>query len=534
VLRRSVTAGAIAVVVTTAILSGSGVGSSAVRVRGARSIPAGLAAAIHARFGAGAIQLSRAAARDTEGPLFGFSVAVSADGTTAIVGAPAVNREAGAAYVFHASDAGSWSSSDTPTATLTPASGPKEVFGYNVALSGDGTTAFVGAPAAGGSNDSPGAIHVFHVSAEDAWTSSSTPAATLTAAGSLNLGYAPFAVSSDGTTLIAGAPYYNDSAGGAYVFHVSSEAAWVSSSTPTAVLTVPSESGSDIYVGGSVAISGDGATALLGDAGNPDVGGPGGGAYVYHVSAEDAWTSSAPPLGRLSDDNSGLEYLGAELALSSDGSVALLTGFGAADVFHTAGAASWASASTPTATLTGPYGDFVGGLVALSSDGTNALVTGNAGERAASFIFRVADEGGWASTSTPTAILTNSAEPRSRFGGEFGVLSGDGETALTGNPFLKADTGAADVFHVSDASSWVTSSTPTAVLTDASLARCVVAKLKGLTVSAARSRLVALDCRLGKVRRVHSKAKKGRVVSQSRRSGSRLPVGTKVAVKVAK
>ena len=44
-------------------------------------------------------------------PQMGTSVAVSADGTTALVAAPGVAKETGAVYVFHAAGAGSWTSS---------------------------------------------------------------------------------------------------------------------------------------------------------------------------------------------------------------------------------------------------------------------------------------------------------------------------------------------------------------------------------------------------------------------------------------
>src|SRR5213595_3085344 len=111
-----VLASAIAVVATAAILTGSGLGSSGAAVLDTRGIPAGLADAIHARFGAGPITPGLASRATTEGPYFGWSVALSADGTTALVGAPGVGGNRGAAYVFHASDAGSWSSAATPTA----------------------------------------------------------------------------------------------------------------------------------------------------------------------------------------------------------------------------------------------------------------------------------------------------------------------------------------------------------------------------------------------------------------------------------
>jgi hypothetical protein len=544
-----VTASAIAVVLTAALLSGSGVGSSAAAVRGASWIPGGLADAIHARLGAGTIGSSSASHAQVGPANLGFSVALSADGTIALVGAPHVHRNVGAAYIFHASDAGSWSSSATPVAALThPTTPSKGQLGFDVALSADGTTAFVGAPGAFGQSSSAGAIYVFRASAEDAWASSSTPTATLTKSDALLMGYV-LAVSPDGTTLVAGAPDYNSQAGGAYVFHVSSEGAWASTSTPTATLSNAGESSSDNAVGISVAISGDGTSALLSDALNPG----GGGAYVYHVAAADAWTSLSTPTAILSDANSGADdYLGVGLALSGDGTVAFLgapwagrtPGVGYVDVFHTAAEAAWASTSTPTATLTkagSPAGDYFGFAVKVSSDGTTALVPAprphaKRGAAYVSYIFRVSGEGAWASSSAPTATLTGS---RGRNGDSYdlprdgGALSADGATALVGAPGFRFGTGAANIFNASAASSWASTSTDT-TLTDSALIDCIVPKLKGLTVVKAKAALKAGSCRLGKVKKVQSKGKKGRVIAQSPQRGSRLPAGAKVAVKIKK
>jgi len=65
--------------------------------------------------------------------------------------------------------------------------------------------------------------------------------------------------------------------------------------------------------------------------------------------------------------------------------------------------------------------------------------------------------------------------------------------------------------------------------------RCVVPSLRGRTVQQARRVLVARKCRLGGVTLVYSsKAKRGRVVAQSRRSGRVLPGGTKVKLLVSR
>jgi hypothetical protein len=543
---------AFVVAAMAALLPASGLGSSAAPGRAAAWLPAGLTHAIHARLGAGTIG-SGAPSGAQAGPAnFGFSVALSADGTTALVGAPHVRHDVGAAYIFHASDAGSWSSSATPVAALTHPTSSTGHVGFDVALSADGTTAFVGAPGSLGQSSSAGAIYVFQASAEDAWASSSTPTATLTASGALLLGYV-LATSPDGTTLVAGAPFADAQAGGGYVFHVPSEGAWASTSTPTATLSNAGESQNDSAVGLSVAISGDGTTVLLSDAVNPS----GGGAYVYHVAAEDAWTSLPTPTAILSDASSTAgDYLGVGLALSGDGTVAFLgapslgdnshyPGLGYVDVFHASTEAAWASTSTPTATLTtagSSPGDELGFTVKVSSDGTTALVNApnpyaKRGAAYASYIFQVSGEGAWASSSAPTATLTGS---HGRTGDSYdvprdgGALSADGATALVAAPGSRFGTGATDVFHVSDAASWASSSTPTAVLTDSALVDCVVPKLKGLKVAAAKAALTARSCRLGKVSRLHAKGKRGRVVSQNRIPGARLPAGAKVAVKIKK
>ncbi|MGH3009130.1 MAG: PASTA domain-containing protein [Gaiellaceae bacterium] len=64
---------------------------------------------------------------------------------------------------------------------------------------------------------------------------------------------------------------------------------------------------------------------------------------------------------------------------------------------------------------------------------------------------------------------------------------------------------------------------------------CIVPKLKGKSLSAARSALTKAHCRLGKVtKKFSSSAKKGRVISQKPSPGKHLAKGAKVAVAVSK
>lgn len=85
---------------------------------------------------------------------FGSSVALSAGGRTALVGTSSLNGVAGAVYVF-TRRGGTWSQTGELTASG-PASGNQ--FGTSVALSAGGSTALVGAI---GYNSYAGAGYVF-------------------------------------------------------------------------------------------------------------------------------------------------------------------------------------------------------------------------------------------------------------------------------------------------------------------------------------------------------------------------------------
>jgi hypothetical protein len=100
------------------------------------------------RRGAGAWQESQILAPpDVDSGLFGGAIALSADGATAVIGAryhscANLSPQCGRAYVFTNNGSGwAW------TATLVPShEEPGADFGFSVALSADGSTALVGAP----------------------------------------------------------------------------------------------------------------------------------------------------------------------------------------------------------------------------------------------------------------------------------------------------------------------------------------------------------------------------------------------------
>ena len=66
--------------------------------------------------------------------------------------------------------------------------------------------------------------------------------------------------------------------------------------------------------------------------------------------------------------------------------------------------------------------------------------------------------------------------------------------------------------------------------------RCVVPKVIGLKLAAARKRIARARCAVGTVRRVHvrSARKVGRVIAQSPKAGTRRPAGTRVSLAVGR
>lgn len=375
---------------------------------------------------------------------FGVSVALSADGTTALVGAVGVDNDAGAAYVYHVSTAGSWATSAEPTATLTDSSA--DYFGYAVALSADGTTALVGAYETEGG---AGAAYVYHVSSESSWSSSASPAATLSnsADPSGHLGYA-VALSADGTTALLGEAGTSGK-GAAVVYHAASETSWSSATSPAATLS--DSSASDF--GCAVALSEDGTTALVGAYGAGDGAGA---AYVFHVSSAASWSSSSSPAAALSNATSSqYDFAGYSVALSADGTTALLGTYesegprGEAYLFHVASPTSWSSSSSPTATLTdsaSTSGYDFGYSVALSAGGTTALIDAPAvdtgGDIPAAYVYQVASEDSWSTTSTPTAALSHDEYSS----GTSVALAADAATAVVGLAHEENNVGAAFVF----------------------------------------------------------------------------------------
>jgi hypothetical protein len=293
---------------------------------------------------------------------FGHSVALSADGNTAIVGAPTDHSEDGAAWVFTRTD-GEWSRHGAELSGGAAESGIGR-FGADVALSADGNTALVGAP---GNQAHHGAAWVFTRSGSS-WTQPGvevTGGPEVRGAGGFGCSVA---LSADGGTALVGARF--DATGGAAWVFTREGSRWEQQGRK---LTGGGEVGEGRF-GDSVALSAFGNTALIG--GPADAEGAGA-AWVFTRAADSTWEQQGSKL--TAGDELGEGHFGSSVALSGDGEVALIGAprdaqAGAVRVFARSGA-TWAQQAP---TLDSPSEltakDRFGASVALSSAGATALI----------------------------------------------------------------------------------------------------------------------------------------------------------------
>jgi hypothetical protein len=234
---------------------------------------------------------------------FGKSVALSSDGTTALIGDPSASSQRGAAWVFVLAG-GTW----TRQAALVSYEGRFAHFGRSVALSGDGNTALIGGP---GDSNYTGAAWTFTRS-DATWTQQ---ARKLTGANEVGAGHfgKSVALSADGDTALVGGQDDNEERGAAWTFTRSDGAAF----TQPGAKIEPAAGLGEGHFGSGVALSGDGGLALIGA---PRASAGLGSVAVLERSGS-SWTE-LPALG--GTETVGRGWSGASVALSSDGEVAAI------------------------------------------------------------------------------------------------------------------------------------------------------------------------------------------------------------------
>jgi hypothetical protein len=352
---------------------------------------------------------------------FGAAIALSANGNTALIGAPG-NGERGGVWVF-ARAHGRWRQQGARLIAFCHpdrrvCSGPNGTgldgyaFGESVALSASGSVALIGAPGGIGG--------VFAFARSSGRWSQLGPKLI----GSCNPARPGGCTGPNGT----GEGYAGVNTG---------------------------------EFGTGVALSADGRTAVVGAGGDVDSGVEGAGAAWMFTRTGASWSQQGPKLVGAGEVGDGA--LGSSVALSADGNTALLGAprddnlAGAAWVF-TRAAGAWAPQGARlvadcTIYCLGPNGTGevngsdggaqFGSSVALTADGSHALIgapdDGSCTCRlsfgaGAAWLFARSSTGIW---SQPAPKIVGRGERNDRLGGQFGdavALSGTGATALVGAP----------------------------------------------------------------------------------------------------
>ncbi len=250
---------------------------------------------------------------------FGESVALSANGNTALVGAPddeganaalVTPSDGGAAWVFTRSGT-TWGTGTKISPAVGGANNPSH-FGTGVALSANGTIALIGGP---GDGPGSGAV-VEYTGSGSSWTFQQRFLPNDESAPS-GFGNA-IAISADSNTAVIGDENDNNTpiGGAAWVF-TRSGITWSQQGTKL----VPSDASSGASVGSSVAISGNGNTVLIGADSDSNMVGA---AFLYTRSAG-VWSESQKLIGA---KEAGGAFFGFSVALATDGQTAMVGGPG--------------------------------------------------------------------------------------------------------------------------------------------------------------------------------------------------------------
>jgi hypothetical protein len=329
------------------------------------------AAYIFAYNGSSWVQEAKIVASDGQGSDdFGYDVAMSGDGTKVIIGAKDEDTggsNAGAAYIFVFSS-GSWSQQQKIQSSDIQAG---DYFGSSVAMSSDGTKVMVGAPENDWPGSNAGSAYIFAFSS-GSWSQEAIILSSDLQAGDKFGG--SVALNSDGTKVIVGAPYedtVSSYAGSAYIFGLSN-GSW----SQEAKVQASDADGYDFF-GDKVSMSGDGSRVIVGAFRGGQLAGDAGAAYIYK-GISGSWSQEAKilPTDIQANDNFGMDVSmslnGEKVVVGAYRESTGATWAGAAYTFNLDGS-TWSQDDK----LQAPdpeYADYFGYSVAMSGDGSKVLV----------------------------------------------------------------------------------------------------------------------------------------------------------------
>jgi len=239
-------------------------------------------------------------------PFQGFTVAISADGNTIVEGGYQDNNNIGAVWVFTRSG-GVWTQQGSKLVGTGTEGNAYQ--GVSVGISSDGSTIIVGGFE---DNDLAGAVWIFKQSA-GVWTQQGKKIVGSGATGDAYQGWA-VAISGDGNTAVVGGYFDHNEQGAIWVF-IQDGGVWTQQGGK---LVVPNVAGAQGY---SVAISGDGNTILDGaDWDNAHQG-----AVWVFTRSSGVWTQQASKL--FGSGAEGNAWQGRSVSISADGKTAIESGY---------------------------------------------------------------------------------------------------------------------------------------------------------------------------------------------------------------
>ena len=244
--------------------------------------------------------------------VFGYSVAVSGDGSTIVVGAYGDDdkgKDSGSVYIFTKQANGSYAQ----TQKLVPSDGTaSDEFGWSVAVSSDGSTIVVGAYGDDDKGKDSGSVYIFTKQPNGSYLQSQKLVASDGAATD-KFGWS-VSISGDGSIIVVGARFDDDkgtNSGSAYVFTKQLDGSYLETHK-----LVPTDGSAQDYFGNSVSVSGDGSTIVVGAFWDDDKGTNSGSAYVFTKQVNDSYLQSQK---LVASDGATDDRFGNSVAISNDG-----------------------------------------------------------------------------------------------------------------------------------------------------------------------------------------------------------------------
>ncbi len=360
----------------------------------------------------------------------GYSVAISADGNTAIAGGRNDNGGAGAAWVYTRSN-GAWSQQGNKLIGIGGSADARQ--GTSVAISADGNTAIVGA---NGDAVGVGATWVF-VRINGVWTQQGNKLVGTGFVGASSQGIAT-SLSADGNTAIIGGSGDAAGVGATWIFK-RNNSIW----TQQGNKLISSDANGNANQGRSVAMSADGNTAIVG-AQNDNNGI--GAAWIYKLTGTN-WVQEGSKL--IGTGASGNANQGVAVSINADGNTVIVggntdsSGIGAAWVY-TRSANIWNQQGNKLVATSASGNANQGNAVSISADGNSATVAGNIDSTGAGAVWVYSRTAGVWNQSVKKLFGTGAVGAANQ--GRSVALSADGITAIVGGNLDNASVGASWIF----------------------------------------------------------------------------------------